>query len=419
MCRLDALNTRRRLLGHDCHTDHPAWGILRGARQALVSHPHSLDHTQRHQLLDHIESRGARVMGYLPENTWVVVGPPESLSAAVNHSLVMWSGYHEPAHKIAPEWQQLIGQIEAAMPSSTKGSYRIKNPTTVAGDAGVLNGTLAAQALAASVLADLPVQVRRQPGQWPQIGIRVIFPTAHSPQPLPSYHPQAAAHSLRIQRVLQEQESYTAGEAAVLDWAPLLKSRFGDDVEVLSAGPISAVVFAPPSQVHDVVEWLAERPAVRWVSPLPRTFRKNKQASAITQASRPASTTGRGSTGIDPSIHPIWAAGIQGQNQVIGQGDSGLDYQHCFFVDPNVDWASSVTIVDRVRSFESETHRKIRLYRAFADFTDANGHGTHTAGTLAGIPYGTTVEEDGSMDIGMAPAAKIAFIGKKIGREKK
>jgi hypothetical protein len=406
LCRFDASNTRRRLLHHDCHTEHPSWGILRGARQALVSHPHGLDHAQRHQLLDHIEASGARVMGYLPENTWAVVGSPESLAAAANHSLVMWSGYHEPAHKIAPEWQELIGRIEAAMPSSSSSSSSSTSfkPTMSTGG----NGTVEAQALAASILAQLPVQVRRVPGQWPQIGIRVQFPTAHNPQPLPSYHPDAATHSLRMQRVLKEQESYTAGEAAVSDWTPILQTTFGNSVEVLSAGPNSVVVFAAPSQVHDVVEWLAERPAVRWVSPLPRIFLKNKQASVVIQSSRPATGNGRGNNGLDPSLHPIWAAGIQGQNQVIGQGDSGLDYQHCFFVDPTVDWASSVSIVDRARTFQSETHRKIRLYRAFADFTDANGHGTHTAGTLAGIPYGSTVEED--MGIGMAPEAKLAFI---------
>jgi hypothetical protein len=345
-------------------------------------------------------------MGYLPENTWAVVGLPESLSAAANHSLVMWSGYHEPAHKIAPEWQELMGQIESAMPTSTAQGFTSK----ITG-AGFVNATVEAQALAASLLAQLPVQVRRLPGQWPQIGIRVQFPTAHKPQPLPSYHPEAAAHSLRIRRVLKEKESCTAGTAAVSDWAPLLKTSFGNTVEVINAGPNSVVVFALPSQVQDVVEWLAERPAVRWVSPLPRIFMKNKQASVIIQSSRPAFTSARGSNGLDPSLQPIWAAGIQGQNQVVGQGDSGLDFQHCFFVDPTVDWASSISIVGRARTFQSETHRKIRLYRAFADFTDANGHGTHTAGTIAGIPYGTTIEENGAeLGAGMAPAAKIAFI---------
>lgn len=407
--RLDASTTRRRLLQHDCHTDHPSWGILRGARQALVSHPHGLDHTQRHQLLDHIESTGARVMGYLPENTWAVVGSPESLSAAANHSLVMWSGYHEPAHKIAPEWQELIGQIESSMPSTS--STSTGGFTSTITGAGIVNATAEAQALAASVLAELPVQVRLVPGQWPQIGIRVQFPRAHKPQPLPSYHPEAAAHALRIRRVLKEQESYTAGTAAVSDWAPLLESRFGNTIEVLNAGPNSVVVFALPSQVQDVVEWLAERPAVRWVSPLPRIYLKNKQASVIIQSARPALRSGSGNDNLDPSLHPIWAAGIQGQNQVVGQGDSGLDFNHCFFVDPTVDWASSISIVDRARTFESETHRKIRLYRAFADFTDANGHGTHTGGSIAGIPYGTTLEENGAgLGAGMAPAAKIAFI---------
>ena len=371
----------------------------------MLSYKYGLGHTERHELLSHIESSGARVMGYLPENTVVVVGAAESLTLAANHSFILWSGYHEPTHKVAPEWHYLIEQIESIVP----GGGSLDFPSI-----GLGNATKAAQGLAAAALAELPVRVQHRPGQWPQIGIRVTFPAAHAPQALPIDHPDSEIHSLRIQRMMTKQHECTAGTAAAADWGPLLKDLFGETMEIHAAGPASAVVFAPPQKLNAVIEWLAERPSVRWVSPLPRTFVRNREASAIIQADKPASAVGRSDNNLDPSMHPIWAAGITGKNQIVGQGDSGIDYQHCFFNDPNVDWNSGLTTVGRVRTFQSTVHRKIRLYRAFADFIDSNGHGTHTAGTIAGIPYGTELAKDSAINVGMAPDAKLAFIGKLL-----
>ena len=161
--------------------------------------------------------------------------------------------------------------------------------------------------------------------------------------------------------------------------------------------------------VRSVLEWLTARPAVQWVTPLPKFRLRNRQASSIIQSSKgvPASA---GNVNVDPTYHPLWAAGITGKNQVLGLGDSGLDRFHCFFIDPSVDWAANTKSVDGVKTFSSEAHRKIRLYRAFADFVDDNGHGTHVSGTAVGMPYGVTVAGDTQKAyIGMAPDAKIAF----------
>eukprot|EP00889_Picochlorum_renovo_P001863 jgi/Picre1/28893/NNA_004289.t1 len=105
------------------------------------------------------------------------------------------------------------------------------------------------------------------------------------------------------------------------------------------------------------------------------------------------------------------------KDMVVGIGDSGLDYQHCFFADPDTDWSANIVTDDNVLTFTSTTHRKIRLYRAFADFRDDNGHGTHTCGTLAGIPYGNTLAETSGENIGMAPDAKLAFVDLSSARD--
>ena len=56
-----------------------------------------------------------------------------------------------------------------------------------------------------------------------------------------------------------------------------------------------------------------------------------------------------------------------------------------------------------------------RYYRAYGDTQDSNGHGTHVVGTLVGLPYGHTLATENSGGyVGMAPDAKVAFIGGKV-----
>lgn len=136
----------------------------------------------------------------------------------------------------------------------------------------------------------------------------------------------------------------------------------------------------------------------------------------------------------------------QGQNQVMGIGDTGLDVQHCLFRDASVPFSAFQTETGRsnnagdpLQYFDSATHRKIRhvsilaqnghlmsiacqlpsisgfkrscedsaaawlqgtffltysrrsgdfvvgrYYRAVGDFSDGNSHGTHCAGSIAG-----------------------------------
>ncbi len=53
-----------------------------------------------------------------------------------------------------------------------------------------------------------------------------------------------------------------------------------------------------------------------------------------------------------------------------------------------------------------------RYLRAYGDSEDSNGHGTHVVGTLVGLPEGTTLEAEAPDGyVGMAPDAKVAFIG--------
>jgi subtilisin family serine protease len=75
---------------------------------------------------------------------------------------------------------------------------------------------------------------------------------------------------------------------------------------------------------------------------------------------------------------------------VVGDIDTGLDYTHPDLA-PNVDFARSVSCVDGAPN------------RAPAAWNDDNGHGTHTAGTIAAAKNGLGI-------VGVAPNVSIAAI---------
>ncbi|MBN1296367.1 S8 family serine peptidase [bacterium] len=95
---------------------------------------------------------------------------------------------------------------------------------------------------------------------------------------------------------------------------------------------------------------------------------------------------------------PVWNGGLHGEGQILGHMDSGIDADHCFFIDASQPLPTSTVNVN---------HRKIICYRTYAngqayDGCD-NGHGTHTAGTAAGF----TMNAAGTPYIGLAYGAKI------------
>src|SRR5512138_3200260 len=91
-------------------------------------------------------------------------------------------------------------------------------------------------------------------------------------------------------------------------------------------------------------------------------------------------------------IHTPEAHAITGGNSniLVGDIDTGLDYTHPDLA-PNVDFANSVSCVGGVPNSDP------------AAWNDDNGHGTHTAGTIAAAANGIGI-------VGVAPGVKIAGI---------
>lgn len=104
-----------------------------------------------------------------------------------------------------------------------------------------------------------------------------------------------------------------------------------------------------------------------------------------------------------PDTHYFWEAGLDGKDQIIGIGDSGIDMHSCFFNDP----ANPFSPPTDGDTWSNPNHRKVVMYWGLADsnFKDLVGHGTHTSGSLAGF----NPEDPTSRATGAAKSAKLVF----------
>ena len=276
---------------------------------------------------------------------------------------------------MAPEWAAVQRRLAAAAPQLAALQAAAKRGG---------NATAATERAAAELRQQLPVATRwdATTGQL-LVGVVVTFPGLLVPRVLPTRGAAVAAveqqQHARARRMTLQRETQHAGTAAVADWAPLLARRFG--AQLSSSGRESAVVQVPVGRLADVLAWLAERPAVHWLSPAPKLRTNNRRVTSIAQVGRrwwggkvvrgggaaagcsrsvwctskqalatwpatppPSSPRARPDASrcpcrampqagrppsetaslLDPGFHPLWAAGLTGAGQVIGCGDSGI-----------------------------------------------------------------------------------------------
>ncbi|MFP4142626.1 MAG: S8 family serine peptidase [Thermoplasmata archaeon] len=130
------------------------------------------------------------------------------------------------------------------------------------------------------------------------------------------------------------------------------------------------------------IEDIAEIEEVSWMEEKVEIELMNADAQWITQ------------TGTSDN-RSIWDHELQGDGQIVGVSDTGLDYDHAAFRDPDGNSIGS-------------DHRKVVNYVEYANDNDnaESGHGTHVCGSVAGNddPNG-----DPSTNDGMAKQAKLSF----------
>jgi hypothetical protein len=148
-----------------------------------------------------------------------------------------------------------------------------------------------------------------------------------------------------------------------------------------------------------VLTMLASQPWTHWIEPTARMSVRNFYAAALTQSDGAAPA----GAAVAAAARPVWNAGLRGNGQLIGIGDSGIDMRSCYFADVGAN-GSAVP--------PGPEHRKVVAYHSgYADAVDGNNHGTHTAGSLAGacMNNGGVSTPAGARWDGMAPGARLVF----------
>jgi hypothetical protein len=156
---------------------------------------------------------------------------------------------------------------------------------------------------------------------------------------------------------------------------------------------------------HAFLDAAAAIPAVVSVSHREQFKVRNRWAHGLVQShSRPSNPQQSDAT--------FWRANITGTGQVVAIGDTGVDTNLGFFYDAarNVPYCTDQTSCNNV-----PLHRRFKAYIVLSggDKHDDDGHGSHTAASIAGdakcIGADTETQTDQQLYNGMAPDAKLVF----------
>eukprot|EP01065_Artemidia_motanka_P011813 TRINITY_DN1643_c0_g1_i1.p1 TRINITY_DN1643_c0_g1~~TRINITY_DN1643_c0_g1_i1.p1 ORF type:complete len:1077 (+),score=357.25 TRINITY_DN1643_c0_g1_i1:59-3232(+) len=203
---------------------------------------------------------------------------------------------------------------------------------------------------------------------------------------------------LRAGEVRPEHVAVVAVVSAETDPEPLRRALEARGIAVTAAKATRRrlhFALRSPSDAVAAARLLAQRDEVRWVEPQGRRRELNKVATSTVQ-----SEAAHG--------HPLWDKGITGAGQVVQVGDTGLDYDSCYFhdSDQSVAFWPDVNLLHRkvvgyVECVDAPTLRRYHEDKPHA-------HGTHVSGSVCGESAGGTDTQ--SSYNGLAFKAKLLFV---------
>ena len=209
----------------------------------------------------------------------------------------------------------------------------------------------------------------------------------HTPHPLPGPCHALLSHLGASSHAFLPSDKMDA-DPTVLDAHSTLLLSFGGEGSDLVAGVADLpgvasaslvsphrvrVVVAESGRGGEVAALLAQHPGVEWVQGGHKVKSRNRFSRSVLQAGPGPADAAHS---VDSAPTPFWDAGISGQGMVASCGDTGVDTDHCFFVDTNVSVPYNVY---------SPHHRKFASYIALENKRDAvDGHGSHVVGTFVG-----------------------------------
>ena len=235
-----------------------------------------------------------------------------------------------------------------------------------------------------------------------------IHPDLLSP---PAKYPEDKAGRILLNVAVFERDDAKRVEERLAALAGVAIERTGGGIVKISA---------PEDLAVQTAKQAAGFPEVYWVERYYQPVLHNAWSRWINQS---RDTTGMGSsnttwqsklriqTADDSLKMPMYRRGLYGQGQIVGDDDTGLDWDNVYFRDPGglkpIYDKNKDTIFDGTNA-----HRKIVGYNVHADTFDltTSGHGTHTSGSIAADSLGWTAAS-GILPRaqGMAPSAKLAF----------
>ncbi|GIM12758.1 hypothetical protein Vretimale_16002 [Volvox reticuliferus] len=389
-----------------------AWGDVRLRRTFIVSYE---DDTHGLRIVKGLQDREASVVSYIPENNVMISAKRDvAFQVAFEHGAEL--AECGPNLKIALELQMLIAASNTSSSSSS--------------------GSTAAQDTAQRLDSEQAVS-------------RLL----HGFQVFPASGPSSPRYGILVE--LQSGIAAGALKEAEQEWPRQLAAAVADTPsrggssrrDVHNCQP---VVVAPLMEaVEDVLRLsiflckedlaagliqLAGYPEVKFLTPLLKVQLNNGLSSILIQTGdlKEVQYTNEIEDEVSASYRPYWKAGLQGQGEVLGVGDTGLDIESCYFADPLYDGAyaarlsneNSLPKVQGLPYCRINGHRKVVQYTIMkvpsgqdqqfsGDGLDGDGHGTEVSGCLAGAMLtGDVIAAATSVDsaTGAAPKARISFI---------
>lgn len=194
-------------------------------------------------------------------------------------------------------------------------------------------------------------------------------------------------------------------------------ARYGtlDSFSYLQTDEQHVIFTVPADSVINFTTAMANRGDTRWIGLRPDDKLLNDNSIWVCQSGDTSS-----------QATPVFTHGILGAGQIVAVADSGLDKDHCAFIDAaGAPVLPSQEIIPPATLSVDLTRRKLIAYNVLSYLGAADGdqesshyHGTHVSGSVLGDNYahlasGTDAGHDPGD--GMAPLAKLIFIDGSAG----